>query len=135
MAEDSPVKSLGGTPAPPVKIEHRGGTRVQVGTPINVGGDKPWMCAVKLMGRAEHDDDEPTQTLLLRTGRGNSPQEAQRNALAQMTHVYGRPDAPLPQPVITKKPSDPPPPPPPENRGPSWLRRIASLLGRGSPRG
>jgi hypothetical protein len=96
-------------------VPHRGGTRVEVGEPINVGGDRPWMCAVKLVGRKRdlpEDPEylEPTQTLLVRTGRGASAEDARRDALAQLTLVYGSPVEPPPAPVIMQKPSDPPPP-------------------------
>jgi hypothetical protein len=93
-----------------------------------VGGAKPWMCAVKLMGHKRgprspsHEgdpEDEPTQTLLLRTGRGISPEDAQRDALAQITQ-------PVPQPIIHHKPSTPPPPKP----RPSWLSRLAAFFTR-----
>ena len=45
-------------------VQHRGGTRVEVGEPIRVGGERPWMCAVKLVGRKRdeprsHEDPEP----------------------------------------------------------------------------
>jgi hypothetical protein len=93
-----------------------------VGTPIHVGGDKPWMCAVKLMGKKREgvrsasgangeEEMELTQTLLLRTGRGGSPEEAQRAALAQLKHLYGSPNEPIPQPRIVDKTIEPPPVP------------------------
>src|SRR5580693_2271936 len=69
-------------------VQHRGGTRVEVGEPIRVGGVKPWMCAVKLVGQKRDDPEpevEPTQTLLVRTGRGDTPEEAQREAMANLT--------------------------------------------------
>jgi hypothetical protein len=113
-----------------IDLPHREGTRVQVSTPVRVGGARPWMCAVKLMGHRPGQDpeDEPTQTLLLRTGRGVSPEEAQRDALAQITHFYGRPTEPVPQPIIQHKLSTPPPPPIPRPRR-GWLARVASLFG------
>jgi hypothetical protein len=97
-------------------VQHRGGTRVEVGEPVHVGGERPWMCAVKLVGqkRDQPDDPEhpdPTQTLLVRTGRGNTAEDARRDALANLTLVYGSPVAPPPAAVIMQKPSDPPPPP------------------------
>jgi len=94
-------------------VPHRGGTRVEVGEPIRVGGDRPWMCAVKLVGRKREptEDAEPTQTLLLRTGRGETAEDARRDALAQLTLVYGSPVEPPPAPIISQKPSDPPPTP------------------------
>lgn len=96
-------------------VQHRGGTRVEVGEPVHVGGERPWMCAVKLVGqkRDQPDDPEhpdPTQTLLVRTGRGNTAEDARRDALANLTLVYGSPVAPPPAAVIMQKPSDPPPP-------------------------
>ena len=91
-------------------VQHRGGTRIEVGDPIKVGGAKPWMCAVKLVGQKRDDtESEPTQTLLVRTGRGESPEEAQREAISQLTLVYGSPVEPPPSPIISQKPSDPPP--------------------------
>jgi hypothetical protein len=113
-------------------VPHRGGTRVEVGQPIHVGGDRgPWMCAVKLVGRKRDpsEDQEPTQTLLVRTGRGATPEDARRAALAQLTLVYGSPVEPPPAPVIVQKPSDPPPPPRGDaaaggRRRGSWLSRL-----------
>jgi hypothetical protein len=118
-------------------VQHRGGTRVEVGEPIRVGGERPWMCAVKLVGRKRdeprsHEDPEPTQTLLVRTGRGATAEDARRDALAQLTLVYGSPVEPPPSPVISQKPSDPPPPGPaaptaePAQR--SWLGRLVDRL-------
>lgn len=97
-------------------VQHRGGTRVEVGEPIKVGGDRPWLCAVKLVGQKrdvpeDPDYPEPTQTLLVRTGRGATAEDARRDALAQLTLVYGSPVEPFPAAVIRQKPSDPPPPP------------------------
>lgn len=119
-------------------VKHRGGTRVEVGEPVNVGGDRPWMCAVKLVGQKRDmpDDPEhpdPTQTLLVRTGRGATPEDARRDALAQLTLVYGSPVEPPPSPVISQKPSDPPPPPPPpapapERKPKGWLARLLELV-------
>jgi hypothetical protein len=54
-------------------------------------------------------EGDPTQTLLVRTGRGSTPAEAQRHAMAQLTLVYGTPVGPPPMALITQKPSDPPP--------------------------
>jgi hypothetical protein len=78
---------------------------------------KPWMCVVKLLGRDDQaprpddglGDHELTQTLLVRTGRGTTPEEAQANALNQLSVVYGSPTAPPPPVIITKKASEPPP--------------------------
>lgn len=118
-------------------VKHRGGTHVEVGEAIHVGGERPWMCAVKLVGkkRDESEDPEPTQTLLVRTGRGATAEDARRDALAQLTLVYGSPVEPPPAPIISQKPSDPPPPSPPPAASTSagagakrsWLSR---LLGR-----
>ena len=92
-------------------VKHRGGAHVEVGEAINVGGEKPWMCAVKLVGKKRDiaDEDEPTQTLLVRTGRGETAEDARREALSQLTLVYGSPVEPPPSPIISQKPSDPPP--------------------------
>jgi hypothetical protein len=111
------------------KVQHRGGTRVEVGEPVRIGGDLPWMCAVKLVGRKTDDpeDGEPTQTLLVRTGRGATPEDAQRDAMAQLTLVYGSPVEPPPVPVISQKPSDPPPP---IGRARGWLSRLLSRFRR-----
>jgi hypothetical protein len=98
-------------------VPHRGGARIEVGEPIRVGGAKPWMCAVKLVGQKRDDvegpEPEPTQTLLVRTGRGNSPEEAQRDAINNLTLVYGSPVAPPPLTTIDVKESQRPPPPRP----------------------
>jgi hypothetical protein len=96
-------------------VKHRGGARIEVGEPVHVGGERPWMCAVKLVGQKrdvpeDPDMPEPTQTLLVRTGRGNTAEDARRDALAHLTLVYGSPVAPPPAAIITQKPSDPPPP-------------------------
>jgi hypothetical protein len=66
---------------------------------------------VKLVGRKRDisDEDEPTQTLLVRTGRGVTAEDARREALSQLTLVYGSPVEPPPSPIISQKPSDPPP--------------------------
>jgi hypothetical protein len=96
------------------QVEHRGGTRVEVGEPIRIGGPKPWMCAVKLVGHKRDDTEpEPTQTLLVRTGRGETPEEAQREAIAHLTLVYGSPLAAPPSARIEIKASQRPPEPRP----------------------
>lgn len=120
-------------------VQHRGGTRVEVGEPIRVGGDKPWLCAVKLVGQKrdvpeDPDQPDPTQTLLVRTGRGLTADDARRDALSQLTLVYGSPVEPPPSAVIMQKPSDPPPPaadtvrPPPAAPG-WWARMFKRLMG------
>jgi hypothetical protein len=116
-------------------VKHRGGTRVEVGEPVNVGGDRPWMCAVKLVGQKrdvpeDPEHPEPTQTLLVRTGRGATPEDARRDALAQLTLVYGSPVEPPPSAVIVQKPSDPPPPDSPstEAKPKSWLTRLLEFV-------
>ena len=91
------------------QVQHRGGTRIEVGDPIKIGGPKPWMCAVKLVGHKRDDTEpEPTQTLLVRTGRGETPEEAQREAIAHLTLVYGSPVAPPPMATIELKASQRP---------------------------
>jgi hypothetical protein len=135
MGEGRDDSRSGGGPRPPVELTHRGGTRVTIGTPIHIGGDKPWMCAAKLMGRSREasvdssPDEDRTQTLLLRTGRGCSPEEAQRAALAELTHVYGLPGEPLPEPIIQHKPSEPPPSAVESEPNRGWLAKIAYYLG------
>jgi hypothetical protein len=113
-------------------VPHRDGARVEVGEPIRVGGDRPWMVAVKLVGRGRDGPPEPTHTLLVRTGRGQSPDDARRAALAQLTLVYGSPVEPPPVPIISQKPSDPPaarsPPPPPQPT--PWLTRLRRTVSR-----
>lgn len=114
-------------------LTHRGGGRVEVGEPIFVGGDNPWLCAVKLLGREDPEvEGEPTQTLMVRSGRGATPEEAQRAALAALSLVYGTPVGPAPSTRISKLPSVPPPPPaapphveeePAESKS-GWLRRM-----------
>ena len=119
-------------------VQHRGGAHVEVGEAVHVGGERPWMCAVKLVGRKRDvsDDDEPTQTLLVRTGRGASAEDARREALSQLTLVYGSPVEPPPSPIISQKPSDPPPPSrtAPTQAPPAlgWLARLIGRL-RGDP--
>ena len=117
------------------QVKHRGGTRVEVGEPLRVGGDRPWMCAVKLVGQKrdvpeDPEHPEPTQTLLVRTGRGATPEDARRDALAQLTLVYGSPVEPPPSAVIVQKPSDPPPPDSPstEAKPKSWLTRLLEFV-------
>jgi hypothetical protein len=110
----------------PFFVPHRGGTRVEVSEPIHCGGEKPWLCAVKLVGRKGPDVDvdvEATQTLLVRTGRGATPEEAQRNALSQLTLVYGSPVEPAPSTTIRHKITDPPPELP---KRPSLFARLFS---------
>ena len=102
--EESPRSRTG-----PFSIQHRGGARVEVSEPIHTGGTNPWMCAVKLVGhKGPEPDSNATQTLLVRTGRGATPAEAQRNAMAQLTLVYGSPVDPPPSPMISNKKTDPP---------------------------
>ncbi len=134
MAEATDDPPATGSAPAPLDLPHRADTRVQVGTPIHVGGERPWLCAVKLMGRRRETngrDEEPTQTLFLRTARGTSPEEAQRAALALMTHVVGRPGEPVPEPIIQQKPSDPPPPADRARSRQSWMQRLARLFSRG----
>ncbi|HEX3343341.1 MAG TPA: hypothetical protein VHS09_02160, partial [Polyangiaceae bacterium] len=122
-------------------VQHRGGAHVEVGEAIHVGGDRPWMCAVKLVGKKRDvsDEDEPTQTLLVRTGRGATAEDARREALSQLTLVYGSPVEPPPSPIISQKPSDPPPSSSP-SRGATtvsvteakgWFARMVERLRRG----
>jgi hypothetical protein len=115
-------------------VPHRDGARVEVGEPIHVGGrgDRPWMCVVKLLGHNREDpSDGATHTLLVRTATGDTPDDARREALAQLSQVYGSPVEPPPTPIISHKPSDPKMPIAAEPRG--WSsrlrRRLARLLG------
>ena len=119
-------------------LTHRAGGRVEVGEPIFIGGENPWLCAVKLLGREAPDvEGEPTQTLMVRSGRGATPEEAQRAAIAALSLVYGTPVGPAPSTHISRMPSDPPAPqiaslpsaPGPIEEEPAsmksgWLRRI-----------
>jgi hypothetical protein len=85
------------------------------------------MCVVKLLGHNREDpSDGATHTLLVRTGRGESADDARREALAQLSQVYGSPVEPPPTPVISHKPSDPALPL--EPRG--WAARLRRTLGR-----
>ena len=124
-AEDSPKVRTGRFHLP-----HRGGTRVEVGEPILLGGPKPWMCAVKLVGQKRDDepDTDATQTLLVRTGRGATPEEAQREAMSQLTLVYGSPVGPPPSPIISHKLSDPPPPAPKPKPRPSFFEMLKGIF-------
>jgi hypothetical protein len=125
-----PPRSGGGA----FHVEHRGGTRVEIAEPVHVGGARPWMCAVKLVGRGqtgEPVDGEATHTLLLRMGRGATPEDARRDGLAQLTLVYGSPVEPPPSTLILQKKSDPPPPPDPvEGPTQGWLERISRRIKR-----
>jgi hypothetical protein len=110
-------------------VPHRGGSRIEVGEPIRVGGPKPWMCAVKLVGQKRDDAPdgaEPTQTLLVRTGRGATPEEAQREAITNLTLVYGSPVAPPPSTRIDVKESQRPPVEPP--RRPSFIDMLKGVF-------
>src|SRR5580698_995633 len=114
-------------------VQHRGGTRVEVGEPVHVGGERPWMCAVKLVGQKrdqpdDPDQPEPTQTLLVRTGRGNTAEDARRDALAHLTLVYGSPVAPPPTAIIMQKPSDPPPAPAPPVPKKGFWEKVRDLF-------
>jgi hypothetical protein len=119
------------------QVAHRGGTRVEIGEALLVGGPRPWMCAVKLLGRRREEpagDGEASQTLLVRVGRGMTADDARRDAMAQLTLVYGSPVEPAPDPVIVRKASDPPPRPP-ERGAPvralrTWLSRLLGRLRR-----
>ena len=144
--EQRPVERTAPEPKPVEhKTEHktgrysmlyRDGARVEVGDPVQTSeglADRQWLCAAKLIGPKkdrppayEDLDMEGTQTLLVRTGRGSTPEEAQRDALNQLALVYGTPNAPPPAVVITKKPSEPPPPmvPPPAAGFRGWLARV-----------
>jgi hypothetical protein len=117
-------------------VPHRDGARVEVGEPIYVGGgrggDRPWMCVVKLLGHNREDpSDGAAHTLLVRTATGETPDDARREALAQLSQVYGSPVEPPPMPVISHKPSDPklPLPDQPRGWGARMRRRLARLLG------
>ena len=110
------------------QVAHRGGTRIEVGEPVNVGGSaRPWMCAVKLVGRKREEavEGDATQTLLVRMGRGASAEDARRDAIAQLTLVYGSPVEPPPSTLIVTKASDPPP-----GRPAGWLGRLLARLRR-----
>lgn len=123
-------------------LPHRGGARVEVGEPVHIGGPRPWLCVVKLMGKDDPHDNESTQTLFVRSGRGATPEEAQRDALAQLSLVYGSPVGPAPNTQISKKLSEPPPserrlpaagstvPPPPSSGTRSESGFLAKLLGK-----
>jgi hypothetical protein len=69
------------------------------------------------------EEGEPTQTLLVRTGRGTTPGDTQRDAMAQLTLIYGSPGEPALQPIISQKPAASSASP----RARGWL---ASLLSR-----
>jgi hypothetical protein len=96
------------------------------------------MCAVKLVGRRRDDgtssgrgrdlrdleDGDPTQTLLVRMGRGATPDDARRDALAQLTLVYGTPFEAPPSPLIVEKAE------PELRKDPGWLVRLAARFRR-----
>ncbi|MBI4955289.1 MAG: hypothetical protein HY908_24915 [Myxococcales bacterium] len=89
------------------------GSHVELGEPVWVGGALPWACPAKLVGRdkrlpslhfddedsseaappqvAEPEAPESTHTLLLRTGRGRTPDEARRDAVRRVEEPLGKP--------------------------------------------
>jgi hypothetical protein len=90
------------------------------------------MCVVKLLGHDREDSsDGATHTLLVRTATGETPDDARREALAQLAQVYGSPVEPPPTPIISHKPSDPKLPLPAEPRGlgARLRRKLARILG------
>ena len=110
MPSDEEKNGADSQPSGRFFVPHRGGTRVEVSEAIYIGSAGSWMCAVKLLGRKDPEvEAEATQTLLVRTGRGATPEEAQRNAMAQLTVVYGSPLDPAPSTRIMQKKTDPPP--------------------------
>lgn len=76
------------------------GSRVEVSEPFEIG-EEEWACVAKLVGR-EHDlpwlgeeprseeDHEVTHTLFMAKGRGASPEEAVRDAMAQVERSTSR---------------------------------------------
>ena len=162
---DFAVNEGSGSRAGDVAARH--GAHVELGEPVWVGGSLPWACPAKLVGREKRlpridfDDDtedrapdeaqpesEPTHTLLLRTGRGRTPEEARQNAASELQRPLAQP----PQ-IVPRATQSPPPPlriimdgdevsrpsePPIEvvagearraRRG--WLGRLLRMLGRG----
>ena len=120
-----------------LSLPHRNGARMEISEPVRIGGDRPWICMVKLVCHAsgeaaEGAEGEPTQTLLLRTGRGQSADEARRDALAQLALVYGSPVGPAPSLRISSirpappAPSEAPSPALASKRPgePGWLARL-----------
>jgi hypothetical protein len=53
-----------------------------------------------------------------------TPEEAQRNALSQLSLVYGSPVDPPPNATIVNKKTDPPPPAPDPPPRPSFFARL-----------
>jgi hypothetical protein len=70
------------------------------------------------------EDGDPTQTLLVRMGRGATPDDARRDALAQLTLVYGTPLEAPPSPLIVQKAE------PELTKDPGWLVRLAARFRR-----
>jgi hypothetical protein len=112
-------------------VPHRGGTVMEVGEAICVGGLKPWLCIVKLLGRrepsapnledhVEQPESEHLRTLLLRSGRGATADEARRDALSQLALVYGSPVGPAPEAKISHLEVTPAPP----QAASGWLTRL-----------
>jgi hypothetical protein len=92
---------------------------MQVGEPVLVddkSDDPQWLCVAKLVEPRDKcaSDGSPlaetTRTILMRTGRGRTPEEARKDAVARLRLVVGTPSRPAPAPLITRKASDPPSP-------------------------
>jgi hypothetical protein len=73
------------------------GTRVEVGQPFPMGGDRGYMCLAKVVGRKyevgslevlsyddDDDDDEGTQTLCVVSEEGDTPEEAHARLMARL---------------------------------------------------
>jgi hypothetical protein len=84
--------------------------RVVLGAPVRVDGR--WLCPGKVIGRTstlpfigddpdEEPEEEPTHTLLMVTGAGDSPEAAQRDAEKRLKHMAGS-HLPPPPPSIRR---------------------------------
>jgi hypothetical protein len=94
-----------------------GALRVELGEPFSIedeDGRDEWVCIAKLLGREKPlrwlgaeppppvDEAEITHTMFLSQGRGESPEAAIKDAMAQLERAH------LPDPLIRKKPSKKP---------------------------
>jgi hypothetical protein len=116
-------------------IPFRGGTRIVIGVPTQAPNDpKVWRCVGKIIGHrtglpwaGEDGEEEPTHTVLLRSGRGSTPEAAEEDVLRQLRFVYGESRV---SPLIAERRSNAPPAPvapPPTAAVRPWWR---ALFGR-----
>src|SRR5690348_7666708 len=84
------------------------GSRVEVGQPFPMGGDRGYMCLAKVVGRKsevgsaevlpydDEDDAERTQTLCVVSEEGDTPEEAHDRLMARLREARVMSTAPPP---------------------------------------